>query len=364
MTQKMTTWALALLALTALFAAACSSNASAPASDEGGASVAVADGDGDGDASNINNADDSDASPTGSVNSDGDTSAGATVGSVDRERSSSVSFVSSAAARTAELEAYEFVMEFSMTGLPETTGPLTFTAEGAVDARNQRMRMTLDLNSLFDAMPGSVSDEELQLMRALIGDGLIEMLVDGDTTYMSWSLFSTLFGADTKWVSFTAEGSGGDLFEGFGGLSMGQVGSGPDSYLDFFSSLGSLDEAGTDVLRGVETTRFAGVIDLDKAVELASPAERDQLRQQYAELGVTGLGEMPVEIWIDDEGYMRKFTMTFDFSQLGAAFDPTGPAEMLMTFEMFNFGEALTIQLPSPDEVTELDLGGLFGGGF
>ena len=244
MTRTLTTWTLALLALSALFAAACSSNAVAPATDEGGASVAVADGDGD----------TNDASPTASINGDGGTGDGATVGSVDRDdSSSSVSFVSSAAARTAELEAYEFVMESSMTGLPETTGPLTFTAEGAIDARNQRMRMTLDMNSLFDAMPGNVSDEELELMRALIGDGLIEMLVDGDTAYMSWSLFSTLFGADTKWVSFTDEGSGGDLFEGFGGLSMGQFGSGPDGYLDFFSSLGSLDEAGTDVLRGVET---------------------------------------------------------------------------------------------------------------
>ena len=361
MTRRVTTWTLALLALSALFAAACSSGgddaAQAPNGSE--ANVAIADADGDTD-----DADDSDASPTGSVNGDGG-DAGATVGSVDRDDSSSVSFVSSAAARTAELEAYEFIMEFSMTGLPETTSPLTFTAEGAIDARNQRMRMTLDMNSLFDAMPGNISDEELELMRALIGDGLIEMLVDGDTAYMSWSLFSTLFGADTKWVSFTDEGSGGDLFEGFGGLSMGQFDSGPDSYLDFFSSLGSLDEAGSDVLRGVETIRFVGVIDLDRAIELAaSSAERDELQRQYAELGVTGLGEMPVEIWIDAEGYMRKFTMTFDLSELGAAFDPTGPAEMFMTFEMFNFGEPLTIQLPSPDEVTELDLGGLFGGGF
>ena len=145
MTRTLTTWTLALLALSALFAAALLLQ-------RGGARYRRGRRERRRRGRRRRH---QRRQPTASINGDGGTGDGATVGSVDRDDSSSVSFVSSAAARTAELEAYEFVMESSMTGLPETTGPLTFTAEGAIDARNQRMRMTLDMNSLFDAMPAT-----------------------------------------------------------------------------------------------------------------------------------------------------------------------------------------------------------------
>ena len=379
---------LVLSALFALFAGACSGGgetAAQPEADDSAAAAPVAsDGDaqddrtvaaveGDGSASNDGAAEagsSGDATSDDASGNEGDSAqVRATAGTVgtDRDAPSSSSGATSevvravsAAARTVQSEAYEFSMEFGMTGIPELPGGMTFSADGAVDPANERMWMRMDLSSLFDAAPAGTSDAELQLMRALLGDGAIEFITDGDTVYMSWSLFSALFGADTKWISFTDPAASDELLSGFGGVNVNQFGSGPEGFLSFFWGVDSIAETGRFEVRGVETTRYSGVIDIAQAIALSDPAERAALEAQIEELGAYGLSTLPVEIWIDDEGYLRKFTMTFDFSELGTV--PGGPAEMYISLELFGFGEAVSIALPPPHEVTEIDDGMLFGG--
>jgi len=240
---------------------------------------------------------------------------------------------------------------------------MVFTAEGAIDAVNQRLQMRLDMNAIFDVVPAGTSDEELELMRALLGDGIIEFISDGETAYLHWSLFTSLFGAETPWVSFADDGSDA-LGSLSGGLGVNQFATGPDGFLAYFQGVGSIDERGPAVIRGLATTYFVGTLDIAKAVELADPAQAEELRQQFDELGITALGTMPVELWIDDDGYLRRFAMDFDFAQIGAAAAELGPARMFISADFFNFGDAVQITVPAPDEVTELDGSSLFGSGF
>ncbi len=324
MTHKLSTILVALIALTALLAAACSSGgddqAAAPDGQQGDASVASSDGDGS----------------TGNA----------------AER------VSAAAARTAQLESYQFAMEFGVEGVPDLPGAMVFSAEGAIDSVNGRLRMRIDLHSILDAAPAGTDDAELELIRSLLGDGIIEFISDGETVYLQWSLFTTLFGADTKWVSF-ADDSGDAL----GGLNVEQLS--PDSFLAFFSSVGDIEDRGSAVTRGVDTTHYVGTLDLAQAIVLADPAQAEEVERQIAELGIDSLGTMPVELWIDGDGFLRRFTMDFDFSQLGeAAAAEIGAGRLFISADFFNFGDAVQITLPSADEVTELDGSSLFGGGF
>ena len=349
MTRKLTTARFALIALTAMLAAACSSGGDDGQPADGGqddAAVATLDG-------------------YGGSTSDAD--GGAAVSQPGRGVSSEVVYVTSAAARTAELDSYQFyqfAMEFGMEGLPDVPGTMVFSAEGAVDAVNGRLQMRLDMNSIFDVVPAGTSDEELELMRALLGDGIIEFISDGDTVYLRWSLFTNLFGAKTEWVSFADDSS--DALSGFsGGVGVDQFAMGPESFLGFFNGVGSIEERGPAVIRGVATTQYVGTFDLAKAIELADPAQAAELQQQFAELGIGALGTMPLELWVDDDGYLRRFAMDFDFAQLGgAAAAELGPARMFISADFFNFGDAVQITLPSADKVTELDGSSLFGAGF
>jgi hypothetical protein len=58
--------------------------------------------------------------------------------------------------------------------------------------------MRLDMNAIFDVVPAGPSDEELELMRPLLGDGTIEFISGGETDYLHWSLF----GAEIPWNNF------------------------------------------------------------------------------------------------------------------------------------------------------------------
>ena len=343
---------LVLSALFALFAGACSGGgetAARPEADDSAGSAAP--------------------SYDASVDNGDSNQVGATAGTLgtDRDATSSSSGATSevaravsAAARTVQGEAYEFSMEFGMTGIPELPGGMTFSADGAIDPANERMWMRMDLSSLLDAAPAGTTDAELELMRALLGDGAIEFIADGDTVYMSWSLFSALFGVDTKWISFTDPAASDELLSGFGGVNVNQFGSGPEGFLSFSWGVDSIAETGRFEVRGIETTRYSGVIDIAQAIALSDPAERAALEAQIDELGAYGLSTLPVEIWIDDEGYLRKFTMTFDFSEIGAV--AGGPTEMYVSLELFGFGDAVSIALPPPHEVTEIEQNAFFGG--
>ena len=231
MIRKQTLWISVLFVLAALFAAACSSGGDSDDRGDGGSSVATSsDSNGSGNAGASTDTGGDSRPAVGVVSgaaNNNDGGAGSSTGSsgspadVSRDSfTSDVAYAASVAARTAQVEAYEFVMEFGMDGIPELPGGLTFSAEGAIDPANQRMRMRMDLNSLFDAVPAGTSDEELQMMRALLGDGIIEFIADGDTVYMSWALFSAIFGADTKWISFSDPEANGDLLSGFGGVNV------------------------------------------------------------------------------------------------------------------------------------------------
>ena len=299
MIRKQTLWISVLFVLAALFAAACSSGGDSDDRGDGGSSVATSsDSNGSGNAGASTDTGGDSRPAVGVVSgaaNNNDGGAGSSTGSsgspadVSRDSfTSDVAYAASVAARTAQVEAYEFVMEFGMDGIPELPGGLTFSAEGAIDPANQRMRMRMDLNSLFDAVPAGTSDEELQMMSALLGDGIIEFIADGDTVYMSWALFSAIFGADTKWISFSDPEANGHLLSGFGGVNVNQFGSGPDAFLSFFLGVDSIEETGRFVIRGVETTRFSGVIDLDQALALSDPAERAALQAQIDELGAYG----------------------------------------------------------------------------
>ena len=371
MTRYLGTFLIALIASTGLIAAACSSGggdeqaANTNGGGDGDSVVANADSDapdasdGSSDDAATPSDDDGSEDATDEVADDGESSTSAAVSS------ETVLRVESAAARTSALDSYAFDMEFGMEGIPDLPGAMTFTASGAIDLANQRMHMLMDMNSLFDVAAGTASEEELALMRALIGDGIIEFIGDGDTVYLHWSLFTSLFGAETKWVSFTDDSS--DALGGFsGGLSFDQLGSGPDSFLAYIGGIGTIEEVGPAVTRGVETTHYAGLLDLQKSIEAADAAEAAELQQQLTELGVGTLGEVPVELWIDGDGYLRSFRMDFDFSSLGlgASAAELGAARMYVRSDFFDFGDAVSINIPSADEVTVLDGDSLFGGGF
>jgi hypothetical protein len=124
-----------------------------------------------------------------------------------------------------------------------------------------------------------------------------------------------------------------------------------------------LEEQGSEEVRGVETTHYAGEIDMGAVFE--------QAREQFEDIDEDALGEfgtvvdseaaieefedqfgeepVPVEVWIDDDGLTRRMQMSFEIEG----------ETVTQTIEMFDFGEPVDIEVP--DEADSVDMFELLG---
>ncbi len=107
-------------------------------------------------------------------------------------------------------------------------------------------------------------------------------------------------------------------------------------------------------MRGVETTHWLAVFD----TETLTAEQRAELEAQS---GAIPLEEMPMDIWIGDDGLVYRYVV-----DLAGDTVETTPGEgferMVMTFEMFDWGEDIDVEAPPADQVTDAsELEALFG---
>ena len=175
----------------------------------------------------------------------------------------------------------------------------------------------------------------------------IEVVQDGDVAYLRFPAIDAQLPSGKTWIK-ASEGEakvGGFDFHQLESFSS----SDPRELLDVLRSLsGDLETVGTEELRGVETTHYRAVVD---PVELAKGAASagqaadglfDQLTAQ------SGIGAVPLDVWIDANGLVRKLSMkvsaTDQASQAGAA---------TTSFELWDYGETVDIELPPASQVAD-----------
>jgi len=122
----------------------------------------------------------------------------------------------------------------------------------------------------------------------------------------------------------------------------------PTSYLDYLKGLGgTVHVVGREKVRGADTTRYVATLDFSRtAAGLRSPSKGAVVKGL---LDLIGLTKIPVTVWLDDLGRMRKMTMTMDFSSLGKGMN--APADfapkMAITLEMYDFGAPVSVEIPA-----------------
>ena len=222
---------------------------------------------------------------------------------------------------------------------------ISVTSTGEIDAANGRAHLTADL-------AGTVGGES--------GDATVEAVYDGDAVYLK-APFTELL-ADTPWVEVSSPKLAGVADELGGGFD-----GDPGSFLSLLEGAGgSVTTVGTEDVRGVATRHVTVDLDVQKVLEQADPDRREELEEHLAGRGVdlAELPAIPAEAWIDDDGYVRRFTVSFDLAELSQVHpgaDATGV--VTETIELYDFDEPVDIVVPPASEVTTLDLGELLGSG-
>lgn len=241
-------------------------------------------------------------------------------------------FLRNAASSTAKVTSER--LSYTVDAKGGSTG-LSVNATGEVDNTTKQAHLTIGI----------------QGVGTLVGD--TELVVDGSDVYVKSELVSRLGGQDKPWVKADASklGTGGNSF------GLGQ--RDPGSFLTFLKGAGGpVTTVGKEDVRGVSTTHVKVDLDLTKLLADAPSAERKKLEDQLDGLGTAGAAfkTIPAEAWVDDDGYVRKFVLSFDGAKAGA-----NGVSAKVTIEMYDFNQPVHIQVPDPAEVGTLDTS-LLGG--
>jgi len=246
---------------------------------------------------------------------------------------------------------FGFSMELSMPGVDT---PFELSGEGAFDVASERASFTIDMSSfasllggLFAGMagPDAANAPDFDDPNAW----KIEAVQDGTVSYVRFPALDDQLPSGKSWIRTDTRSTAGQ------GLDFTQfeqfTSNDPRKMLEFLNAVsGEIETVGTEELRGVETTHYRATIDPLAYEKLAPPDKREELRSLIEQMAAqSGIGKIPVDVWVDGSGLVRKLTMAFSATQPGTA----GTAEASMTFEIYDYGQDIEIEVPPASAVVD-----------
>jgi hypothetical protein len=132
----------------------------------------------------------------------------------------------------------------------------------------------------------------------------------------------------------------------------------PTKILTWLQATGSdVTKIGTEEVRGEQADHYRTTLDLSKAAAMLDGEERKQAEEA---LKLLGHNEFPVDLWVNGDGLPVK--LTYEMSFANSSEDMLRDASMKYAIEFFDWGQPVTVQVPSGDVKDLEDILGLFGG--
>jgi hypothetical protein len=236
--------------------------------------------------------------------------------------------------------------------------------EATVDEGTARFTVTVETEGTgTDAdgqqpidVEGEVDFDNDRRLITLSGDqGELDVIIDGSTAYLE---LPATEGDD--WMRIDLEA----LFDeeiGVGGPAAIPFQSPEENLRVLEGSAVHAAEVGEETVGGEDTTRYELVIDLRAAAEESTDDVQEAID---ATVERTGLDELEMEVWIDDDDLIRRVAYTLDLEQAEVReseeetdatveVDPEGAVRVV--FEYSDFGTDVDIELPDDANVVDLD---------
>ena len=241
---------------------------------------------------------------------------------------------------TMEEETARVVFSMDMSGEPAGTDPgqsipmeFSMDGRGVMDLSGQKSRMTMRMGPL----------------------GKIEMRMIDTVVYQKMpEEMRAQMPQGKPWIETDLD----SLYEQQHGMSFSEMQGGastdPARQLEYLRGVSdSVEEVGKEEVRGVQTTHYRAVMDLEKAfAEQGDDAQKayDQMVEQI------GTNEIPVDVWLDAENRVRRYEMNMPLNIPGGQTAPGGATteamqgEISMTQEYFDFGVPVNVSPPPPEK--------------
>lgn len=246
--------------------------------------------------------------------------------------------VAASAVKTTEAKSARaaFTLDLRGQSVPEDNATLS-KGEGAVDFMARKASFT-------QTLPGA----------GAAGGGQVQTVVStGTTAYVKLPPAIARAGGlgDKVWASIDIADLGQAPGAGLPSLTQA-TSSNPTQAVELMrGAVGDVTAVGKDKVRRDDTTHYKGAFDAAKAAEAAPPDQQTALRKFAQAFGGQALA---ADVWIDEQGRLRKLTYTLELSKLPAAPGVPAPNGTLdVAIEFYDFGVPVEANIPPADQVVD-----------
>jgi hypothetical protein len=244
-------------------------------------------------------------------------------------------------AQAAETTMHARGAHMSLTGTVTVSNvaiPITFSGTGSFNFNAHEGDLTLTMAGFHESVSSKLHGDFLQMTE----------LFKSASIYIGSPLFAGKLPGGARWLRLNIA-----RFQQAVGLDPGSLTSGgtnPAQYLQYLKDAGgSSTVVGHEAVRGVATTHYEGKIDLLKAAEAQPGSNRAQLRAAFDKLiAETGLRSLPVGVWADGHGLVRKVSLALSVAASGQQ------VKAAIQSEYYDFGSTPSISLPADSEVFDM----------
>jgi hypothetical protein len=207
--------------------------------------------------------------------------------------------------------------------LSELPAPVNYEGQGVFNGHTQRGRMTLSSDGPGESFP-------------------LTSVSEGASVYIRSPIFAAALPPGKAWMKVDAGSEA--LLQA---RSLGQAD--PSRQLDVLRAVGEdAEDLGPATVRGVPTTHYRATVDLAVQAQQLRDQGLAEAADQVERTAELSGGGIPVEVWIDDLGRVRRIVQTIPLSEAA------GDAEMTMSMELYDFGIEPEVVIPPPGDVHDL----------
>jgi len=223
-------------------------------------------------------------------------------------------------------------------GVPGLAGAISFSGQGSFNFAAHEGSLTMTMAGFPASVAAKLEGGSLQMTE----------LFKASAIYIGSPLFAGRLPGGARWMRLDIARVQQAL--GLDPSSLTSGGTNPAQYLQYLRDAGGASTVtGHELVRGVPTTRYAGSIDLLKAAEAQPGANRAQLRAAFQKLiSQTGLSSLPVNVWVDSRGLVRKVSIELSVNAAGQ------PVKATVVTEYHDFGATPTAAAPRSSEVFDM----------
>jgi hypothetical protein len=247
-------------------------------------------------------------------------------------------------------------------GVQKTLDPVAAAATKTANAGGAKLSMTVGVTAdgqNFDVSANGVFDQDqgdltMNLPGGLGAAELRYLQESGDpVVYMNMPSLSSRLPGGQSWIRLDLEKAGQSAGVDLNQL-MGQANQNPADVLELLRASGSAQEVGPETVNGESTTHYQATIDLAKAADQLDGRAQQMVQSLIAQGAPSSI---PVDVWVGDDGLVRKLTMDENLSAQGRS------AEVKLDLELSDYGTDVNVTAPPADQTFDVTsmLGALAG---